>query len=107
MSNFQTWFDKNLKEEAKDISNHGAGAGFPHITYYSDTTEIFDEHENDILEMLAECADSQGIKTTELMASFGRSEMFEGFFNTLKHDDQSKQLLVWFGVEELSHRLDI
>lgn len=41
--NFRHWFGANLREYARDIANHGADAGYPHITYTSDTVKVFDK----------------------------------------------------------------
>ena len=103
---FKQWFDENLKDSANDISNNGADAGFSHITYYSDTTILFDRYENYILEKLKETAECIGCdSTTELLQTFNRQDMLDGFFDNLEHDDQSKQLLVWFVCEEYSNEL--
>ena len=48
METFTQWFNENLNEYAEDISNHGADAGSPYITYTSDTVEIYDKFESDI-----------------------------------------------------------
>ena len=107
MNKFKLWFDENLKDSAKDISNHGADMGFPHITYYSDTTKLYNTYRKDIMNMLQEEVDCCDYKDTiELLKIFNRQDMLEGFFKTLKHDDSSKCLLVWFAVEEFSRQID-
>ena len=107
MSKFKTWFNENLKDSAKDISSHGADAGYPHITYYSDTTKLFNKYRKDIIEMLKETSESMGyLDTIELLKTFNRQDMLTGYFEELKHDDSSKCLLVWFACEELSHQLE-
>jgi len=105
--NFKECFNENLKDSTQDIANNGADAGYPHITYYSDTTELFDKFEGDILAMLSDCTESIGYTSNiELIKTFNKQDMLEGFYETLRHDDTSKCLLVWFACEELSHQLD-
>jgi len=103
---FKNWFNENLKDSASDISNNGADAGYPNITYYADTTKLFNKHRQDILELLTETTENCGYQDNiELLKTFGRQDMLEGFYETLRHDDQSKCLLVWFACEELSHQM--
>lgn len=96
---FKEWFEKNLGESARDIAEHGADAGFPHITYTSDTVEIYDEYESEIYEMLNEDADEFGHENVEEMISqFGRSDM-------LSWPEGRKNLLVWYACERTAREL--
>lgn len=104
---FKTWFNKNLKDSARDIAAHGADAGYSGIIYYDETTRLYNRFKGDIWEMLKECADSCGYSNTmELIASFNRKDMVEDYLSTGKLDDSAKQLLVWFACEELSHQYE-
>ena len=98
--NFNTWFDENLSDYASDIANHGADAGYPHITYYSDTSPIYDRFENQIFEALSDDAESMGYENIDAMTSqFGRADM-------LDFPEGRKCLLVWYMCERRARELD-
>ena len=100
MSTFKDWFTENLSESAHDIASHGADCGFPHITYTSDTVEIYDKFESDIYDMLNQEADDMGYDNVEAMiATFGRADM-------LSWPEGRKHLLVWFACERLAHEME-
>lgn len=96
---FKEWFEDNLGESAVDIALHGADAGYPCITYTSDTVDVYNQFEDEIYEMLNEDADDMGYDNIEMMISqFNRSDM-------LSSPDQRKNLLVWYACERLAHQL--
>jgi hypothetical protein len=96
MSNLREWFNENLWEYAGDIANHGADAGYPHITYTSDTVKIFDQYGDEIWEMAVQMADDMGNKNVcEMIAGFNRSDMADSL-------NGFKNLMVWFACEELA-----
>ena len=73
---FKEWFEKNLGDYAKDIANHGADAGWPHISYTSDAVDVYNQFEDEIYEMLNEDAESFGHDNVEEMIShFSRADM--------------------------------
>lgn len=96
---FREWFDQNLSDHASEIAEHGADAGWPHITYTSDTVEIYDQFESDIYDMLNDDADSMGYDNIEEMISkFGRADM-------LSWPEGRKNLLVWYACERIAQEL--
>jgi len=96
---FRAWFNANLKESARDIANHGADAGFPCITYTSDTVAIFDRFGDEIWSMAVEEADGMGCKNVaEMIAGFNRSDMLSDL-------DQFKNLMVWFACETIAREM--
>ena len=98
MTKFSKWFEENLAESARDIANHGANAGYPHITYTSDCVEIYDQFESDIYDALNEDADEFGYDNVEaLIATFARSDM-------LSWPEGRKNLLVWYMCEREAWR---
>lgn len=98
MNTFEAWFAENLSECAGDIAAHGADAGFPHITYTSDTVAIFDTYGDEIWDMGVEAAEESGCKNIcEMIAGFGRADMLHSL-------DTFKNLMVWFACEELARR---
>jgi hypothetical protein len=95
-TSFRSWFKNNLSDYAHDIANHGADAGYPHITYTSDTVAIFDKFGDEIWEMAVEEAESMGEKNVAAMISgFSRSDMLSSL-------DQFKNLMVWYGCETVA-----
>lgn len=93
MNTFNDWFKDNLADYAEDIANHGADAGYPHITYYSDTTPLYDQFEEEIFDALSEDAHDMGYDNIDAMTSqFGRSDM-------LDDPIQRKCLMVWYMCE--------
>ena len=104
--NFKTWFEQNLSEQASDIANHGADCGFPHITYTSDTVDIFDRFSDEIWEMAVEDAESMDIfdrfrhkNVAEMIADFRRADMLSSL-------DQFKNLMVWYACEKLANEME-
>lgn len=96
---FREWFKANLSEYASDIANHGADAGFPEITYTSDTVKLFDAYGDDIWALAVEMADSVGSKNVAAMiAEFARSDMLDSL-------DRFKNLMVWFACEEIAREM--
>lgn len=92
--NFKEWVLENYDpDEVSDISNYGADAGWPHITYVIDCVRLYEQFHEEIWSLLAEDADNfcEG-NVPALIASFGRADMAiseAGF----------KNLLVWYAVE--------
>jgi hypothetical protein len=100
MTTFKAWFNENLKDRAADIANHGADAGYPHITYTSDAVELFDKYGDEIWKMAVDDADGLGCKNVaEMIADFGRSDMLSSL-------DQFKNLMVWYACERLAHQME-
>jgi hypothetical protein len=94
---FREWFKQNLAEDyGRDIANHGADAGYPHITNTADTVELFDQYGEEIWEMAVEEAESMGCKNVaEMIAGFKRADRI-GSLATFKN------LMVWYAVERLA-----
>lgn len=95
---FNAWFDRNLGEYARDIANHGADAGYPHITYTSDCCVVFDAYADEIWERAVSAAEDQGVNACEMIASFGRSDMVSDW-------DTFRNLMLWFACEERAREL--
>jgi len=92
---FKQWMDANLKDYYKDIVGHGCIAGFPGLTYYTDTAKLYEKFKDDIFSMLDDDAENQGVTIPELIASFnGAKDVFDS--GTLEN------LLVWYAAEEIA-----
>jgi hypothetical protein len=84
-------------DSLKDVSEHGADAGYPGFSYTSDCVEFYNKHESDIWELARDSADSMGYDNPQaLFATFNRKDM-------LSDPDQFKNLLTWFVLEEIAH----
>ena len=90
------WFNGNLSDSAEDIAKHGCVGGFPGITYYSETVEKYNDYHEEIWERLYEDGLAHGQNILELIASFNGSKNVES-------DDQFKNLLVWYYIEQLAN----
>ncbi|HEV2548442.1 MAG TPA: hypothetical protein VGU20_13970 [Stellaceae bacterium] len=96
---FREWFRNHLADSARDIAEHGADSGFPHITYTSDTVKLFDQFGDEIWEMLVNDASDCGDKNVcQFIAGFRRDDMMESL-------DQFKNLLVWYACEKVASEL--
>lgn len=96
---FRAFMERHLKDEMRDIANHGADAGYAYLTYTRDTVELFDAYADEIWEMARAMADDLGSKNVmEMVSGFQRAEMAE----TL---DGFKNLMVWFAAEEISRQV--
>ncbi len=99
MSEFNKWFDENLSAAARDISEHGADCGWPHISYTSDCVNLYDRFEDEIYDALNDDAESMGYgNVEEMISNFGRADM-------LSWPEGRKNLLLWFMVERRAHEL--
>lgn len=94
---FRAWFDANLKDSARDISRHGADAGWSGITYTSDAVKLFDKFGDEIWDILVQQAEDYGnANVAEMISGFARIDMASSL-------DSFKNLMVWAVVEKLSH----
>lgn len=97
---FRAWFKANLRESARDIARHGADAGYPYITYTSDTVAIFDKFAEEIWDMAHADAEEFGAKNVcEFVAGFGRADMLFSY-------DGFKNLMVWYACEKVAREID-
>ena len=99
-NNFVDWFHENLNDYAYDIANHGADAGYPHITYTKDTVELFDEYGDEIWEMATNEAEELGYNVAEMISHFSRSDMLESL-------DTFKNLMVWYACEKIARESEM
>lgn len=100
------------KSYAEDAANHGADAGFPGFTYYSDTVAFFKRNRSAIMELLEEMAGSMGMGTSSLLAGFRCLKGLEADPMTIlahgaRHEEytQVANALAWFALEETGRKL--
>lgn len=90
---FKAWVKKQFdRDELSDIINYGCDGGFNGITYYTETTALYNKFTDEIWDMLGEDAEDQGMTIPELISSFnGAKDVCSG----VGHNN----LLVWYAVE--------
>lgn len=95
---FIQWAKKTFtKDEFLDIANHGADAGFPHITYTSDCVDLHDLYQKELWDMLYDDAKEFGYDNIPaFMATWGRKDMLNDL-------DQVKNMIVWYAVEKIAN----
>lgn len=100
MSTFREWFKENLGDCAHDIASHGADAGYPHITYTSDTVALFNQFGDEIWEMAVEDAGAMGYRNVaEMVSHFNRADMLDSL-------DTFKNLMVWYACERVARETE-
>tara|TARA_R110002012_G_scaffold319547_1_gene540584 strand:+ start:121 stop:435 length:315 start_codon:yes stop_codon:yes gene_type:complete len=96
--NIKDWVMENISpSERKEVLEYGCVNGcVPELIYYRDTCAFYDSHVEEIWDMLDETADAAGQTIMELVASF------RGHIGS---DDQFKNALTWWAVEETCYQL--
>jgi hypothetical protein len=96
----------------RDVANHGADAGFPGFTYYTDTVKFFDAHRRAILAMLRDLAEEVGSTPSNLLDNFHclqnigcKDPMAQLAAGEGEDLVQIKNALAWFALEEVARRL--
>jgi len=99
MSTFKDWLLENLKEELKDIATYGCQGGFTGLTFYSETSSLYDTYEKEIWEMLSEDAESFGDgNVLSFISSLNGSKNVED-------EVTFKNLLVWYVAERIADQI--
>jgi len=94
----QTLRDLLDPEQISELAQYGADAGWPGLTYYTDTVRLHDEHESEIWDALHEDAQDFGHTIPELIAGFGGSKNVGSM-------EQLKNLLTWYMAERTAARI--
>ena len=101
--------DDDGYDSLKDVYEHGADAGYPGFTYYSDTCEFFQMNRAAIVQMVKDYADEFGQDAISFVASFQcltddaetRDEIGRAIYGQPEEDDCIVQnALAWFALEE-------
>ena len=96
MNTFKDWLIENLKDELSDIAKHGCQGGFQGLTYYNETSSLYDTHKDEIWEML--CNDSEEFGHNNVI---GFISSFNGA-NNVSNETTFKNLLVWYAAEKIA-----
>ena len=86
-------------DELRDIVNHGCVAGVSGFTYYHETTDAYNEHDDEIQDYLSDWCHDNGI-VDEVGNSIGS---FAHFAPDAEDITQLKNQLVWSYLELKAH----
>ena len=97
------------KAYLQDLVQYGAIVGMVGgLIYYSETTQFFNEHRDEILTMLHELKEETGLDEKELFKDKWKDweDLLEEEADDLDplKDPSNQNLLAWFAVEELAQR---
>lgn len=100
MTTFTDWLQDRLDaQQIRELAEHGADAGWPGLTYTGELVELYDRHEEELWEALAEDADDFGYDCVPaFVATFNRADM-------TSTADGFKELVVWYAAEREAQRL--
>jgi hypothetical protein len=95
------WMKANFNtDELRDIARHGAGTGWPRLTYYTDTTKLYDKFADEIWEALWSDTQDFGYDSVyKLLGTFNANHM-------PATDAQFKNQLVWYLAERIAQESD-
>lgn len=102
------------RESLKDVSNHGASAGWSGFIYYSDTVRFYKNNRLEIVELVRDAAQELGIDLVTLVAGFSclddntetRESIARCLYGRMSRDDYTvANALSWFALEEVANFL--
>ena len=99
-STIKEWLTEGEKEERfliSDIAKHGCAGGIGGLIYYNETSSFYEDHEDEIWQVLTDRADAAGIKNGLQLYNICKDP---SSLRVLKND------LVWFAVEVCAKELD-
>lgn len=96
--------DEEANDTLRDIARHGADAGWPGLTWYTDTTKLYQEHADEIWEALYEDAQDLHLgdgptNVIKLISNFGGA-------TNVGSAVQFENLLVWYMAERVARAYD-
>lgn len=101
----------------EDIVNHGADAGFPGFTYYSDTEPFWKRNRKEITALVMSMAQDLGEQPAEMVAKFNclkiepsefeaMQDVYSALGNGQPSDDSTvPNALAWFALEEVARAM--
>ena len=92
-------YDYTMKAVLEDIQHGGCQSGMvSHLIYHVDTGQYYQDHKEEISEMVYELLDSTGCSIRELFWQWDEHDPFV-------LDTNNQNLLAWFGFEEMAKRM--
>jgi hypothetical protein len=104
--------DGELRNTLKDVTEHGADAGFSGFIYYNETCDFYKRNQKAIADEVEELAQGLGEDPTEMVKGFnclrGQGYTTKEVALTLygtpsQHNDIIANALAWFALEEVAH----
>jgi hypothetical protein len=93
--------DEEFRETMSDVARGGADAGWSGFTYTTDCVAFFREHEDAIMDLVAQDADDYGYKdVATFMATFNRADMLDS------GPDGMANLLAWYALEHVAREVE-
>lgn len=99
MGTIKEWLTEGEKEERfliADIAKHGCAGGIGGLIYYNETSSFYEDHEDEIWQVLTDRADAAGIKNGLQLFNICKDP---SSLRVLKND------LVWFAVQIAAQEL--
>lgn len=103
------------KDSLRDVYNHGADAGYPGFTYYTDTCKFFRTHKKAIIELAEEIAGDAGENFLDMIKGFRAlngdyttSEIAQVLYGPWKDTDHHTavgNIMAWFALEEVAREV--
>jgi hypothetical protein len=92
--------EEELGSYIEDIVEHGVDAGYPNLSYYSDTIKLYDKYNEEIWDALYEDYESFGDSkhVLELISKFNIAD-------NVNDDASFKNLLVWYMAERTAREI--
>ena len=92
--------DESFIRGMKDLQKYGCVSGMINaLIYYDDTNKFYDKYKNEINELLGNLIERTGLSMQELFGDKFDNE------DPLILDFSNKNLLAWFGFEEMANSL--
>lgn len=85
-------------DEIKDINKYGWSGKFSGLTYYSETNEFHDNHDDEIWNMLHDDASDNDCTIIELIGDFNGQKKIDSMATF-------KNLLTWYAVEKVCQEI--
>lgn len=97
---FKDWMiDQFDHTELEGLCRHGAVVGWSGLTYYHETIKLYDQHEEEIWDLLSDESESLGYSSVlDMIASFNGAKSVET-------GHTFKNLLVWYAAETVASHL--
>jgi hypothetical protein len=94
------WMQANFDNgQLEDIARHGCDAGWPGLTYYTDTGKLYAKFASEIWQMASDMANEMGEKNVlTLIAGFGGAD-------NVSDGCTFENLMVWFACEQIAREM--
>ncbi len=97
---FKNWLKANFtRSELNSIADYGANTGWYGLTYYSQTTKLYEKFKDEIWEHIIEESEADGYSNP-----FAYLAEFESA-KSIEDEITMKNWLVWYMAESIAYRL--